>query len=114
MGRLIRRQKGPITFGAIIALVFFILVGMRLSEPAMATSGGSPYEVPVVTDTNPDPTIVETTIVAAGTTEDIGNGVMANVLTYNGSLPGPEFPAECRRHGHHRNDRGRLLPVVPS
>ena len=64
---------------------------MRWTEPALATSGGNPYEVPVVTDTNPDPTIVETTIVAAGTTEDIGNGVMANLLTFNGTLPGPEF-----------------------
>ena len=28
---------------------------------------------------------------AAGTTEDIGGGVMANVLTFNGTIPGPEF-----------------------
>ena len=40
---------------------------------------------------NPDPTIFETTISAEAHTVDIGNGVMANMLTYNGTVPGPEI-----------------------
>ena len=59
--------------------------------PAHAISGGSPYEVPLVIDTNPDPDIVETTIIADEATVDIGNGVMAHALTFNGTIPGPEF-----------------------
>jgi FtsP/CotA-like multicopper oxidase with cupredoxin domain len=56
-----------------------------------ATSGGSPYTVPLVTDTNADPGVVETTLVADETTVDIGGGVMADAYTFNGAIPGPEF-----------------------
>jgi FtsP/CotA-like multicopper oxidase with cupredoxin domain len=57
----------------------------------VATSGGDPYDVPQVTDTNPDPNIVETTIVADETTVEIADGVMADAMTFNGTIPGPEF-----------------------
>jgi FtsP/CotA-like multicopper oxidase with cupredoxin domain len=61
------------------------------ATPAVeATTGVSPYEVPQVVDVNPDPMIVETTIVADETTVDFG-GVSANALTFNGTVPGPEF-----------------------
>ncbi|HET6896836.1 MAG TPA: multicopper oxidase domain-containing protein, partial [Vicinamibacteria bacterium] len=80
---------------AIPAVVFLAMlagyVGVRLTWPALATSGGDPYSVPVVVDTNPDPNIVETTIVADEATVDIGNGVMANAQTFNGQLPAPAF-----------------------
>jgi FtsP/CotA-like multicopper oxidase with cupredoxin domain len=64
---------------------------VRLIGPAMATSGGDPYSVPLVNDTNPDPNIVETTLIAEEATVDVGGGVMANAQTYNGQLPGPLF-----------------------
>ena len=57
----------------------------------MATSGSDPYVVPLVTDTNPDPDIVETTITAEPASVDLGNGVTASALTFNGLMPGPEF-----------------------
>ena len=45
-----------------------------------------------VEDTNPDPHILETTIVAQEATVDLdGNGLLANVYTYNGTVPGPQF-----------------------
>ena len=47
--------------------------------------------MPLIVGANPDPDIVETTIVAEETTVDVGNGVMANVQTFNGTVPGPEF-----------------------
>jgi FtsP/CotA-like multicopper oxidase with cupredoxin domain len=80
---------------AIPAVVFLaalaVYAGVRLTWPAMATSGGDPYSVPVIVDTNPDPNIVETTIVADEATVDIGNGVMAHAQTFNGQLPAPVF-----------------------
>jgi FtsP/CotA-like multicopper oxidase with cupredoxin domain len=57
----------------------------------LATSGADPYSVPPVVDTNPDPNIVETTLTAENATVNIGNGVSANAMTYNGSIPGPTF-----------------------
>jgi FtsP/CotA-like multicopper oxidase with cupredoxin domain len=56
-----------------------------------ATSGGDPYAVPPVVDTNPAPNIVETTITSEPATVDIGNGVQAHAQTFNGQLPGPTF-----------------------
>jgi len=74
-----------------IMLLLTAVVAIRSVEGAKATSGGDPYSVPLVTDTNPDPNIVETTIVADETTVDIGNGVMAHAMTFNGTIPGPQF-----------------------
>ncbi len=56
------------------------------------TSDGSAYTVPLVDDINPDPDIVETTIVAqaAGVDINTGDGDIS-VLTFNGTIPGPEF-----------------------
>lgn len=56
-----------------------------------AISGGDPYTVPVVVSTNPNPNIVETTLTAEPATVDIGNGVMAHAMTFNGAIPGPTF-----------------------
>jgi FtsP/CotA-like multicopper oxidase with cupredoxin domain len=63
-------------------------------DPAMvaeATSGQNPYTVPLAVDTNPDANIFETSLVAAETQVDIGGGVLANAMTFNGAIPGPEF-----------------------
>jgi FtsP/CotA-like multicopper oxidase with cupredoxin domain len=56
-----------------------------------ATSGGDPYGIPLVSDTNPDPSIVETTLTAEEATVDVGNGVLAHAQTFNGQIPGPTF-----------------------
>jgi FtsP/CotA-like multicopper oxidase with cupredoxin domain len=56
-----------------------------------ATSSGDPYSVPLVTDTNPAPNIVETTLTAEEATVDVGNGVQARAQTFNGQIPGPTF-----------------------
>lgn len=62
-------------------------------EPAYATTGGSPYEVPVIVDTTgmAGATTAEVNLEAVDATVNIGNGVMANVVTFNGTIPGPEF-----------------------
>jgi FtsP/CotA-like multicopper oxidase with cupredoxin domain len=75
----------------VVALILTMLGAVAVPTPADATSGGSPYDVPQVVDTNPDPDIVETTFVAEEATVDIGGGVMANAQTFNGTIPGPEF-----------------------
>jgi len=88
---LIRRQPGRFTVLAVAVLIGVLLSLIGTRSIGQATSGGDPYGVPLATDTNPDPNIVETTIVADEATVDIGNGVMAHALTYNGQIPGPEF-----------------------
>ncbi len=72
-----------------VVLVAALMVVLR-NDRADATSGVNPYVVPAVVDTNPAPNVVETTIVADEANVDIGP-VNANVQTYNGTIPGPEF-----------------------
>jgi len=74
------------------------IVATILAFPASAwppavegTTGGSPYDVPTVTNISGDPMIVETNITADETTVNIGGGVMAHAYTYNGTIPGPTF-----------------------
>lgn len=82
------RRLAILTAGLAIASgVFLVAINPFVS----ATSGGDPYSVPLVTDTNPDPKIVETTITAEDATVDVGNGVMAHAETFNGQIPGPTF-----------------------
>jgi FtsP/CotA-like multicopper oxidase with cupredoxin domain len=81
---------------SLVGLSFLVLLPLYAvvhgATPLHATSGGDAYSVPQVVDTNPDPDIVETTITAEqANLVDIGNGVTANVFTFNGSIPGPEF-----------------------
>jgi len=88
------RQQPPAHRAVLTAIALFIagiVLAIHPSGPAFATSGLNPYTVPLVIDTNPDPGIVETTIIADESTVAIGNGVMANALTFNGQIPGPEF-----------------------
>ncbi len=89
--RLWLRHRYLTGAAAAIVAALLVFVAVRLTRPARATSGGDPYSVPLIVDTNPDPNIVETTIVADEATVDVGNGVMANVQTFNGQLPGPAF-----------------------
>jgi FtsP/CotA-like multicopper oxidase with cupredoxin domain len=91
MVAFIRRTRPVMFVPVIMAVMLLVFVASRFTPPAIATSGSDPYVVPLVTDTNPDPTIVETTITAQGAVVDIGNSVMASVLTFNGTIPGPEF-----------------------
>src|SRR3954468_14986850 len=85
-----RRRSFAIALGA-LSVFALILLGAYFSGPAHATSGGDPYVAPEIVDTNPDPNIIETTIIANEATVDVGNGVMAHALTFNGSIPGPLF-----------------------
>src|SRR3712207_2396602 len=52
------------------------------------TTGAGPYVVSFAADSDPSPTILETTIVARHAMVDIG-GVMAHAETFNGAIPGP-------------------------
>ena len=84
------RRAGLVLAGIILALS--LLVVAQATGPAHATSGASPYDVPQVVDTNPDPNIVETTLTARQADVDIGNGITAKgAQTFNGLIPGPEF-----------------------
>ena len=97
----VRNVRGWTT--CLIAAVALML-GLSGNESAQATSGGSPYEVTPVIDSNPDPNIVETYIVADEAAVNIGNGVTAKGMAFKscaalnatcdakvGTIPGPEF-----------------------
>lgn len=88
MATFIWQRRVPLALAVSAVFAIFLAV---MQVPSTATSGGSPYEAPQVVDTNPDPNIVETDITAMGATVDLGTGVMASALTFNGQLPGPEF-----------------------
>ena len=74
-----------------ISIAVVIAVYLTVANPFVsATSGGDPYSVPPVTDTNPAANIVETTLTAEEATVDVGaDDVRAQ--TFNGQLPGPTF-----------------------
>jgi FtsP/CotA-like multicopper oxidase with cupredoxin domain len=67
--------------------LFALLAGADSSRSS--TKDGDPYHAPEVVDTNPSPFIFETTITAQAATVDIGQGIKAHALTFNGSIPGP-------------------------
>src|SRR5688572_11370991 len=86
-----RNKALPIAIVVLGAVVLARLGPRFVEQPALAVSDGSPYTVPPVDDINPDPDIVETTIVAQAAGVDIGTGGVVSVLTFNGTIPGPEF-----------------------
>ena len=93
MATNIWQRRGRLAIAVtVLAVIGFSIAGGPSSSPALATAGLNPYVVPVATDDNPDPNIFETSITAEAHTVDIGNGVNANVLTFNGTIPGPRDP----------------------
>ena len=77
----------------LVSIIIFGMIGLSplVQEKTSAISDGSPYVLDDVTDTDPDPDVVETTITAQGAMVDLGNGVTASALTFNGKIPGPLF-----------------------
>jgi FtsP/CotA-like multicopper oxidase with cupredoxin domain len=82
------RRAALLLAAATLAVALLATAGSMV--PALAVSG-NPYNVALAVDTNPAANIFETTIVADEATVDTGNGVMAHMLAYNGTVPGPEF-----------------------
>lgn len=76
---------------AAIAAIVPSFIALPQIEPAQATTIPDPYSVPQVVDTNADPNIVETTLVADEATLDVGLDRMARGMAFNGTVPGPEF-----------------------
>ena len=94
MATIIWARRGRISLVlTVIALLIVAWVQTRRT-PALATSGGSAYVAPDVVNVSLDPNTVETTITAEPATVDLGpglGGLQANVLTFNGTIPGPTF-----------------------
>jgi FtsP/CotA-like multicopper oxidase with cupredoxin domain len=82
-------RRGRVAAG--VSVVVVCLAAAWFAGRLIATSGTDPYIVPEVVDINPDPDIVETTIAAEPAAVDIGGGLVASVLTFNGTVPGPQF-----------------------
>ena len=73
-----KRPRRYSILAAITIVLVAVFLAARPTGHALATSDGSPYTVTDVTDTNPDPNIVETTLIAEEANVDIGNGVTAH------------------------------------
>jgi FtsP/CotA-like multicopper oxidase with cupredoxin domain len=86
-----RAPRRVVWIGVAITALLASYLMFRVAQPGRATSGASPYDVPLAVDTNPNPNIFETTLIAKEATVDIGNGVMAHAQTFNGTIPGPEL-----------------------
>lgn len=73
---------------------------------ALPADWDAPIRLPVATDTNADPDIVEIDLVAAVTEVELSPGVMTTMYTYNGIFPGPLIEAEVgdRLIVHFTND----------
>ena len=92
MTRIRKQARRP--WLLVLVMLCIVVAGLLLAlarggGSARATSGGSAYDIPLATDTNPAANIFETTIVANETTVDIGNGVTAHAQAFNGHIPGP-------------------------
>jgi len=77
----------------VLTVVALVLAGGHNSSRS-ATNNGDPYHGTTVVDNDPRPHVVETTITAKPATVNIGNGVQAHALTFNGTIPGPTFRLE--------------------
>jgi FtsP/CotA-like multicopper oxidase with cupredoxin domain len=88
------RTKTVHRLGRVVTSVALVTAASTVPS---ATSAGAdppstdPYAVTRAVDADPSPTVFETTLTAQPATRDIGNGVTANVWTYNGTVPGPEI-----------------------
>jgi FtsP/CotA-like multicopper oxidase with cupredoxin domain len=79
---------------------------LTIANPFVAaTSGGDPYSAPPLVDADPAANVIETTITAEEATVDIGDGVQANMQTFNGQVPGPTFELDVGDTAivHYRN-----------
>ena len=75
---------------SVLASLLTVIVG----GPGAASTDadlGNAYPVRSARDANADPRIFETSIVARETRTRLGDGVLANTYTYNGTVPGPEI-----------------------
>ncbi len=77
---------------------FLFSYALAFGLVAVTTTGQSGVQIgrmhanlPRAVDMNPDPDVFETVLAAMEVTVDLGNGLLANAYTYNGTVPGPEF-----------------------
>ena len=81
----------------VLTLVALAVAGGHNSSHS-STNNGDPYHGTTVVDNDPRPHFVETTLTAKEATVNIGNGVQAHALTFNGTVPGPTFRLEQGDH----------------
>jgi FtsP/CotA-like multicopper oxidase with cupredoxin domain len=67
------------------------LVLIAVTGSGQIRVGRMQANLPRAVDMNPDPDVFETVIAAMEATVDLGDGLLANAYTYNGTVPGPEF-----------------------
>jgi len=91
MAILIGNRRLVITIALSVVMVLSVLLIRANFNRSQASGTPNALHLAEVVDINPDPDIVETTITAEEATVDIGQGIMAHVQTYGGTVPGPTF-----------------------
>jgi FtsP/CotA-like multicopper oxidase with cupredoxin domain len=102
-----RRGVGPAVLAPICAMALIALSLPPLQQGLRADSGlGPAYDLASAVDANPAPNVFETTLVAAETRVPLGDGVVSNAFTFNGTIPGPEIRVQAGDTlvVHFRND----------
>ena len=87
----VRSQMGKTSY-LVPLVVMLVLIGM------LALNGSRPMakikndgNLPQAVDLDPHPGVFETALVAMEAQVDLGNGVTATAMTFNGTVPGPEI-----------------------
>ncbi len=100
------RFEGSLVLVCALALMACDGEDQRAAPPAEPVDSGPPEPPPLVMpeldfpsgvleDENPDPDVVEVTLIAGLTTIDLGDGVSREMLAYNGQVPGPALHAKA-------------------
>src|SRR5215216_720388 len=90
----VMKKTATLTLPVIVLTIAALIAAGGSNSSRSATNNGDPYHGTTVVDSDPRPHVVETTITARKATVNIGNGVQAHALTFNGTIPGPTFRLE--------------------
>jgi FtsP/CotA-like multicopper oxidase with cupredoxin domain len=84
-------QRWNVAFRSQGLLVSMILLGLLALISSQSTSAKQSGNLPQAVDLNPAKNILETNLVAREAEVDLGNGLLAKAVTFNGAIPGPEL-----------------------
>src|SRR5713101_9446677 len=81
------RHKASYLLPLLVILAVIGTLTLDQSRPMASDEGQG--NLPEAVDVNPDPDVFETFLVAMEVPVDLGNGVVATAMTFNGIVPGP-------------------------
>lgn len=85
----IRAQKRSYVVPLVLVVSLVLAMTLTTNTPPPMASDEGQGNLPEAVDVDPNPNIFETFLVAMESPVDLGNGVVATALTFNGIVPGP-------------------------